>query len=222
MYGKCGRELRRCTAIKLNGYGQQCRNFSKVGYNLCSIHLTVDDRRYPDEATKVFNKVVSKKNRIGKKKTQCLRCHCQAYPFVHPAGGGICNWPYQPTQRLECKTDYEAALLRRKLRRKGITVNTIKELMESGIGEHSRIIDLDCDPSDLSMEEEYLSKVKWEVDVLALPIEERRKIQKQKLIAAYLLKTGEITINDSGGARNADCDTEDDLVEIIGEIHKIN
>ena len=30
------------------------------------------------------------------------------------------------------------------------------------------------------------------------------------------------TGDDSGGARNADCDTEDDLVEIAGEIYKIN
>jgi len=132
------------------------------------------------------------------------------------------NWPYQPTQRLECKTDYEAASLRRRLRRKGITVNTIKEKKESGIGEDSRIIDLDCDPSDLSMEEKYLSNIQYEIDVLALPIEERRAIQKARLIAEYRLKTGKVTIDDSGGARNADCDTEDDLVEIDGEIYKIN
>jgi hypothetical protein len=46
--------------------------------------------------------------------------------------------------------------------------------------------------------------------------------QKARLIAEYRLKTGKVTIDDSGGARNADCDTEDDLVEIDGEIYKIN
>ena len=112
MYGKRGRELRRCQARILNGYGPQCRNFSKINSNLCSVHLAADSRHYPDEATKAFNKVMSKKNRIREKKTQYLRCQCLAYPFVHPAGGGsFCNWPYQPTQRLECKTDYEAASL---------------------------------------------------------------------------------------------------------------
>jgi hypothetical protein len=221
MYGKRGRDIRRCQAIELNGYGQQCRNFSKVGFNLCSIHLAADNREYPDEATKVFNKVVSKRNRIGRKKTQCLRCQCQAYPFVHPAGGGrFCNWPYQPTQRLECKTDYEAASLRRKLRRKGITVNTIKEKMESGIGEDSRIIDLDFDPSDLSLEEEYLSKIQYETDVLSLPIKERRRIQKQKLIAEYLLKTGKADI-DSVVSNCEMIEDDGDLAEIDGEVYRI-
>lgn len=195
MYGKRGRELRRCQAITLNGYGQQCRNFSKVGSNLCSIHFAADDRKYPDEATKVYNKVVSKKNRIGKKKTHYLRCSCKAYPFVHPASGGICQWPFQPDRRLECKTDVEAVALRQKLRRKGLTVNTIKEKMESGIGADSRIVDIDdFDPNDLSLEEEYLSKVQYEVDVLSLPIDERRKIQKQKMITEYLLKTAKVTL----------------------------
>src|SRR5262245_4399933 len=114
MYGKRGRELRRCQALTLSGYGPQCRNFSKVNSNLCSVHLAADNRGYPDEATRVFNKVVSKKNRIGKKKTQYLRCHCKAYPFVHPAGGGrFCRWPYQPTQRLECGPNEEARSLER-------------------------------------------------------------------------------------------------------------
>jgi len=197
MYDKRGRELRRCQAVTLNGYGQQCRNFSKVGANLCSIHIAADNRNYPDAATKAYNKVVSKKNKIGKKKTHYLRCSCKAYPFVHPAGAGICNWPYQPTQRLECKTDVEAVALRQKMRRKGLTVNTIKEKMESGIGADSQIIDLDCNPDDLSMEEEYLSKITYEVDVLSLPIDERRKIQKQRLIAEYLEKTGKVTLDEN-------------------------
>ena len=197
MYGKRGRELRRCQAITLNGYGKQCRNFSKVGFNLCSIHLAADNRGYPDEATKVFNKVVSKKNRIGQKKTQSLSCHCQAYSFVHSAGGGrFCRWPYQPTQRLECGPNEEAQSLRRKLRRNGIVVNTVKELKERGIGEESKIIDLPYDPSDSSMEEDYLLKIQYETDVLSLPIEDRRKIQKQRMIANYLSRTGKVTLAD--------------------------
>jgi len=196
MYSELGRELRRCQALTLSGLGPQCKNFSKVGSNLCSLHRAADNRRYPDEATKAFNKVVSKKNRIGKKKTQSLRCQCRAYPFVHPAGGGsFCQWPYQPKQRLECVPNEEAQSLRRKLRRNGIVVNTVKELMERGIGEDSKIIDLDCDPSDLSMEADYLAKIEYEVDVLSLPIDERRKIQKQRMIAEYMLKIGKADIN---------------------------
>src|SRR5262245_26779614 len=169
MYGKRGKELRRCQALTLSGYGPQCRNFSKVNSNLCSLHLAADNRHYPDEATKAFNKVVSKKNRIGKKKTQSLRCQCQAYPFAHPAGGGrFCQWPLKPKQRLECNPDIEAQSLRRMLRRNGLIVNTVKELMERGIGEDSKIIDLDCDPSDLSMEANYLDEIEYEVDVLSL------------------------------------------------------
>jgi len=229
MYYKRGRELRRCQTLTLSGFGPQCRNFSKVGSNLCSLHLAADNRHYPDEATKAFNKVVSKKNRIGKKKTQYLRCHCKAYPFVHPAGGGrFCQWPFQPKQRLECKTDVEAVALRQKLRRKGITVNTIKEKMASGIGADSRIVDIDdFDPNDLSLEEEYISNMKWEVDVLSLPIEERQAIQKQRMIAEYMIKVGKADIdgfilseNGNNAARKADGD--DDLIEIDGEIYKIN
>ena len=110
--------------------------------------------------------------------------------------------------------------MRRKLRRKGITVNTIQELMERGIGEDSKIVDLDCDPSDLSREAEYLSKVKWEVDVLSLPIEERRKILKQELIADYLLKVGKADID---GVEST-CDlVEDDgnYVEMDGEVYRL-
>jgi hypothetical protein len=228
MHNQRGRQLRRCQAITLNGYGGQCRNFSKIGSNLCSLHLAADNREYPDEATKIFNKVVSKKNRIGQKKTHSLRCRCQAYPFAHSAGGGrFCRWPYQPTQRLECGPNEEAQSLRRKLRRNGIVVNTVKELMVRGIGEDSKIIDLDCDPSDLSMEADYLSQIKYEADVLSLPIDERRQVQKKKLIAEYLLKTGKATIDDSDGARKADYDDGDalvldeDMVEIEGEIYRL-
>jgi hypothetical protein len=144
------------------------------------------------------------------------------YPFVHPAGGGsFCNWPYQPKQRLECKTDVEAVALRQKLRRKGLTVNTIKELADRGIGEDSRIIDLDCDPTDLSMEEDYLAKIKSEVDVLSLPIEERRTIQKQRMIAEYMLKTGKANIE--GVDSNCGLIEDDgDYVEIDGAVYKID
>jgi hypothetical protein len=225
MYGKRGRELRRCQAITLGGFGTQCRNFSKVGFNLCSIHLAADNRHYPDEATKAFNKVMSKRNRIGKKKTQYLRCHCQAYPFVHPAGGGeFCQWPYQPKQRLECKTDLEAVAIRRKLRRKGVTVNTIRELASRGIGEESKVVDLDFDPTDLSLEEDYLSRIEYEVDVLSLPIEKRRKIQKQKMIADYLARTDNVTLVDGETEKRLNvCSTDgnSDNVEIGGQVYRL-
>jgi hypothetical protein len=220
MYGKRGRELRRCTALTLSGYGPQCRNFTKVGFNLCSLHLAADNRQYPNEGERAFNKLMG----IKRHKSQYLRCQCLAYPFVHPAGGGICQWPYQPDRRLECKPNKEAISFRAKLRRKGIVVNTIKELADRGIGENSKIIDLDSDPNDLSMEQEYLSTVQKQIDVLSLPIEERRKVQKQRLIAEYMIKAGKATIDDSDGARKADGDADRDdgnWVEIDGEIYKI-
>jgi hypothetical protein len=111
--------------------------------------------------------------------------------------------------------------LRRKLRRKGITVNTIEELADRGIGEESQIIDLDCDPNDLSMEEEYLLKIQYETDVLSLPIEERRAIQKQRMIAEYMLKIGKADID--GVESSCDLIEDDgDYVEIDGEVYKIN
>jgi hypothetical protein len=93
-------------------------------------------------------------------------------------------------------------------------------LTERGIGEDSKIIDLDCDPSDLSMEADYLSQIKYEADVLSLPIDERRQVQKKKLIAEYLLKTGKADID---GVESAGEMIEDDgdSMEIGGEIYKI-
>jgi hypothetical protein len=70
---------------------------------------------------------------------------------------------------LECKPNREAIALRAKLRRKGIVVNIIKELADRGIGEDSKLIDLDFDPNDLTMQEEYLANLQYETDVLALP-----------------------------------------------------
>jgi hypothetical protein len=235
MYGKRARALRQCQALTINGFGPQCRNFSKVGFNLCSIHLTADHRIHPSEGERAFNKLLG----IKRHKSQYLRCHCLAYPFVHPAGGGICCWPFRPTQRLECKPNKEAIALRAKLRRKGIVVNTIKELMERGIGEDSRLIDLDFDPNDLSMEEEYLAKIQYEPDVLALPIEERRRIEEQRLIAEFMIKIGKADIDGAGSTihngsnddyyvavasdDNGNLIEEDrDLIEIDGEVYKIN
>jgi hypothetical protein len=57
-------------------------------------------------------------------------------------------------QRLECEPNKEAQSLRRKLRRKGIVVNSIKELADRGFGKDSKIVGLDFDPNDLSMEQE--------------------------------------------------------------------
>jgi hypothetical protein len=110
-------------------------------------------------------------------------------------------------------------------------------MMERGIGEDSKIIDLDFDPSDLSMEVEYLSKIQYETDVLSLPIEKRRKIQKQKMIAEYMLKIGKADID--GVESNCDrhsleqskntiyrleglIEDDCDYVEIDGEVYKIN
>src|SRR5688572_29502469 len=89
--------------------------------------------------------------KVRRRKAQHIRCQCLAYPFVHPAGSGICKWPYQPTQRLECKPNKEAIAFRAKLRRKGIVVNTIKELADNGPAPTSKLIELDADPNDLSM-----------------------------------------------------------------------
>jgi hypothetical protein len=163
---------------------------------------------------------VSKRNRIGKKKPKRNVCHCSAYTFPH-SGGTYCDWPFQPKRRLECKSDIEAQSLRRKLRRKGIVVNTIKELADRGISPSSKLIDLDADPNDLSMEEEYLSRIQYETDVLSLPIEERRAIQKQRMIAEYMHKTGKADID--GVESTCELIEDDgDYVEIDGEVYKIN
>jgi hypothetical protein len=59
------------------------------------------------------------------------------------------------------------------------------------------------------------------------PVEERRAIQKQRMIAEYMIKVGKANIdgftlseNGNNAARKADGD--DDLIEIDGEIYKIN
>jgi hypothetical protein len=233
MYCKRARTLRRCQALTISGFGPQCRNFRKIGFNLCSIHLTADHRIHPSGGERAFNKLMG----VKRHKSQYLRCQCLAYPFIHSAGGGICRWPFQPTQRLECKPNKEAIAFRAKLRRKGIVVNTIKELADRGIGEDSKLIDLDCDPNDLTMEEEYLANLQYETDVLALPIEERRKIEEQRLIAEYLLKYGKADIDGAGLQRGNSSDddyyvavddngnlieNDGDIVEIDGEIYRIS
>jgi hypothetical protein len=68
---------------------------------------------------------------------------------------------------------------------------------------------------------EYLSQIKYEVDVLSLPIEQRRKIQRQKLIAEYLLKAGKADID--GVESICDLNKDDgDYVEIEGVVYKID
>lgn len=32
-------------------------------------------------------------------KTRYTKCTCAAYPFPHRPGGGLCNWPYEPSHR---------------------------------------------------------------------------------------------------------------------------
>jgi hypothetical protein len=90
-----------------------------------------------------------------------------------------------------------------------------------------QLTDLDFDPNDLSMEEDYLAKTQYETDILSLPVEERRAIQKQRMIAEYMIKIGKANIdgfilseNSNNAARKADGD--DDLIEIDGETYKIN
>jgi hypothetical protein len=240
MYGKRAKELRRCEAITMNGWGKQCKQYARIGYNLCIAHLNSDERDRLGEGERAFRKLIGKRNK-PKHKAKVLKCHCQAYNFPHHAGAGLCQWPYQPSQRLETESDKKAALFRAKLRRKGITPNAIKEKIESRASDTSKLIDLDFDPSDLSMEEEYLSNLQYEADVLSLPIVERRQIQKQRLIAEYMIKIGEADIDGAGlQPRNSSDDDyyvaiasasgdngnliedDGDFVEIDGEIYKIN
>jgi hypothetical protein len=241
MYGKRAKELRRCEAITMNGWGEQCKQYARIGYNLCVAHLNSDERDRLGEGERAFRKLMGKRNKL-KHKAKVLKCHCQAYNFPHHAGAGLCRWPYQPSQRLETESDKKAALFRAKLRRKGITPNAIKEKIESRASDTSKLIDLDFDPSDLSMEEEYLSNLQYETDVLSLPIEERRAIQKQRLIAEYMIKIGKADI-DGEGLQSANSDDNDDyyiavddngnlsakavgeddgdLMEIEGEVYRI-
>jgi hypothetical protein len=75
--------------------------------------------------------------------------------------------------------------------------------------------------NDLSMEKEYLSRIQYETDVLSLPIEERRKIQKQRLIAVYMIQIGKADID--GAESNCEIIKADgDHVEIDGVVYKID
>jgi hypothetical protein len=107
------------------------------------------------------------------------------------------------------------------MKRKGITPNAIKEKLDNGASPTSKLIDLDNDPNDLSMEEDYLSNLQYETDVLSLPIEERRAIQKQRMIAEYMLKIGKADID--GVESNSDLIEDDgDWVKIDGEMYRID
>jgi hypothetical protein len=212
MLNKRAKKLRRCKARTLNGFGPQCSNYSKFGFNLCGIHLAADNRKYLSDSQLAFKKMMGKHYKIGKGRKRNI-CKCQAYNFTHQIGQGLCNFPLQPKQRLEAVSSKENILFRQKLKRRGIKLPHLKERNPD-----SKLIDLDFDPTDLSMEEDYLRKMTYVVDVMSLPIEERRKIKKQKLITEYLLKIGALSIDED---RSKDFVDLDDLEYIDGKKYKI-
>jgi len=65
------------------------------------------------------------------------------------------------------------------------------------------------------MEREYLEKMEYFENIMSLPIEERRAIQKQKLIEEYLKQTGQSHLIKK---RKSD---DRDLVNIDGEYYTL-
>ena len=61
----------------------------------------------------------------------------------------------------------------------------------------------------------------YDVDALSLPIEQRRKIQKQKLIAEYMLKIGKADIDGIESSCEL-IEVNGDYAEIDGAVYKID
>jgi|DEB0MinimDraft_6_1074348.scaffolds.fasta_scaffold00749_9 hypothetical protein len=70
-------EVRKCKAIKKNG--DPCKLWAVWGDTRCNRHGG------------------SANGRIG------AVCDCEAYPFPHRPGGGLCEWPDPPTYKSKMK-----------------------------------------------------------------------------------------------------------------------
>jgi hypothetical protein len=96
-YTEKQKKLRRCKVVKANG--EQCRSYSKIGFDRCALHLY-------DHKTKVLPKANEREAaRIRREKRRAqgqkeATCTCSAYPFIHRLSSGFCRYPDPPAFRL--------------------------------------------------------------------------------------------------------------------------
>jgi hypothetical protein len=175
-----GKQLRQCEANTLDGFGPRCRKWAKGHSMLCSSH-NGRLRRYADGGEKAFKRMFPL---LYKKERKHLRCQCSAYPFPHQIAQGFCNWPDPPIHQLVItdQTNNEETKLKKKLRKMGIhnkSTNCIKKRTSNvrPITKHK--------PEDFRLEEDYLARMEHKEDFSSLPIEEKRRIWKEQILAEF-------------------------------------
>ncbi len=183
---KRGKELRRCQAFTLNGYGSRCRHWAEGFSDYCNLH-NGKIRHYPDQEEQALRRLFPK---LHKKSKKHRLCSCSSYPFPHGFGAGLCRWPEPPTHQLITdKADKEETKLKKKLRKMGLQINCIKKRT----GEVRKIER--NKPEDLTLEENYLAEKAANVERLrvlnryddfsTLPIEQKRRIWKDQILAEF-------------------------------------
>src|SRR5215510_4606161 len=108
-----GKELRRCQAYTLDGYGPRCLNVAEKFSDYCFPHSGKPYQRL-DEDEHTLRRVFKK---LYKKRHRRVICQCSSYPFPHPIGAGLCNWPNKPEYQLVIteNTNDEETKLKKKL-----------------------------------------------------------------------------------------------------------
>src|SRR5215468_1798546 len=118
MLSEKGKQLRRCQAFTLGGYGDRCKHWAESYTDYCNLH-NGRMRQYPDEEEQVNRRLFPL---TYKKSAKHRLCHCSAYPFPHFRSMGLCQWPDPPESQLVItdKTSNEETKLKKKLRKLGI------------------------------------------------------------------------------------------------------
>src|SRR5262245_66200885 len=95
-YSEKAKALRRCKWIKADG--TQCKGYSKLGGRYCGLHSY--DHCKKKLPKKGAERAAAAKRRAHKRaQTQRHQtCSCEAYPWIHRAGGGLCNYPDSPRE----------------------------------------------------------------------------------------------------------------------------
>jgi hypothetical protein len=90
-YSSKARELRRCRAIRKDG--ERCRAWAIWGHpqGLCASHAGV-----AAAARRGRSPLQSPLNLLHH--ARYPNCTCEAYPWPHRPGGGVCRWPDPPAQ----------------------------------------------------------------------------------------------------------------------------
>ena len=182
-----GKQLRKCRAFTLNGYGPRCKHWAERYSNFCNLH-NGKIRQHPDERELAFRRIFP---RLYKKVNKCRICNCSAYPFPHCIAVGLCRWPDPPTHQLVIteNSNNEETKLKKKLRKMGVKISPYKQRTSDvrPIIKHK--------PEDLTLEEDYLAK-KSQVseekrtqngydDFSSLPIEQKQRIWKEQIVAEF-------------------------------------